>query len=153
MSHSKEHVLGHLWSFIYTCVLPSFEYRFNSVLFVSVTAICSKIPCSSFGICGNQEFDFYCDEWLLHDAGSRCGESQNRFQTLLFALTTDAFSGAVFFTISFQRFGKILCGKPFSLLFVLVLTLLVWGFFPSILRVRLSLSFLIIIIFITNNII
>ena len=36
--------------------------------------------------CGNQLFDFYRNsaDWLPHDAGSGCGESRNRLQTVVY---------------------------------------------------------------------
>ena len=57
-----------------------------------ITGVCSEIPCSVYclAFCGNQSFEFYRNstDWLPHDAGFGCGESQiaNSFILSFFCL-------------------------------------------------------------------
>ena len=80
-------LVARLFDESFACLLPSFEYHFNSVLLTFITGVCSEIPCFiCLAFCRNQLFKFYRNsmDWLPHYAGSGCGDSRIRLLTVLY---------------------------------------------------------------------
>ena len=71
-------------------VLHAFCYHLNIILIHFYWLLLRKsvlrFPTLLSLVCGNQLFEFYQNstDWLPHDAGSGCGESQKRLVTVLY---------------------------------------------------------------------